>query len=80
MPRQLRTYRDKGHALTLALTAADFPHGFNLPDFNVRRDLVPGKSLELNFTPDRKGRFTYLCDIFCGDGHDRMSGVMVVAD
>jgi heme/copper-type cytochrome/quinol oxidase subunit 2 len=25
-----------------------------------------------------EGRYHYLCDNFCGDGHDRMSGILIV--
>jgi len=32
----------------------------------------------LRFTPDKVGTFTFLCDIFCGDGHEGMSGTMKV--
>jgi len=70
----------KGQPVTLVLTTADFPHGFNVPDFNVRVDLIPGKTVEVTFTPDRAGRFVFLCDNFCGEGHDRMSGFLVVTE
>jgi len=70
----------KGRPVTLVLTTADFVHGFALPDFNARIDLVPGKAVELTFTPDRAGRFVFLCDNFCGEGHDRMTGFLVVSE
>jgi len=70
----------KDQPVTLELTAADFAHGFSLPDFNVRADLVPGKTVEVTFTPDRAGRFVFLCDNFCGDDHDGMSGYLIVTD
>jgi len=70
----------KGQPVTLVLTASDFAHGFDLPDFNVRADLVPGKAVTVTFTPDRAGRFVFLCDNFCGDGHDVMSGLLIVTD
>jgi cytochrome c oxidase subunit 2 len=69
----------KGEPVTLVLSKADFPHGFALPDFNLRRDLVPGADVELTLTPHNAGRFHMLCDNFCGEGHDRMSGWFVVA-
>jgi cytochrome c oxidase subunit 2 len=66
--------------VTLVLSSADFPHGFSIPDFGVRVDLVPGKTMELTFTPDRAGRFAFLCDNFCGEGHDGMTGMVVVTE
>jgi cytochrome c oxidase subunit 2 len=70
----------KGERVTLVLTASDFVHGFSVPDFNVRADVPPGKPVDVTFIPDRTGRFVFLCDNFCGEGHDRMSGVLVVTD
>ena len=52
--------------------------GFNVPDFGVRGDIIPGKTTRLDLTPDKTGTFTFLCDIFCGDGHEGMSGTLVV--
>jgi cytochrome c oxidase subunit 2 len=67
-----------GAPVTLVLSSADFIHGFSIPDFGVRVDLVPGKTVELTLTPDRAGRFVFLCDNFCGEGHEEMAGVLVV--
>lgn len=70
----------KGEALVLQLTAPEVPMGFNLPDFNVRTDVVPGRVATLKFTPDKAGTFTFLCDVFCGDGHETMNGQLVVSE
>jgi cytochrome c oxidase subunit 2 len=70
----------KGDAVTLVLTASDFVHGFSVPAFGARTDIVPGKAVELKFIPDRTGRFVFLCDNFCGEHHDAMSGVLIVTD
>ena len=64
--------------LILQVATSDFPHGFAMPDFGIRVDLVPGKTVELKLTPRTPGRFHYLCDNFCGEGHDKMSGILVV--
>jgi cytochrome c oxidase subunit 2 len=70
----------RGRALTIALTATDFLHGFAVPELGPRTDCSPGRTVELAFTPERAGRFTYLSDNFCGEGHDRMHGVLIVTD
>ncbi len=66
--------------LILQVSTSDFPHGFAMPDFGIRVDLVPGKTVELNLTPRKPGRFHYVCDNFCGEGHDKMSGILIVSD
>jgi cytochrome c oxidase subunit 2 len=69
-----------GEPVVLELTSADVVMGLNVPDFNVRSDIIPGQVSRLRFTPDKVGRFTFLCDVFCGDGHEGMSGeIHVVA-
>ena len=69
----------KGEAVTLELTSADVVMGFNAPDFKARSDIIPGMVQKLTFTPDKAGTFPFLCDIFCGDGHESMSGKLVIA-
>jgi cytochrome c oxidase subunit 2 len=67
-----------GVPVVFELTAEDITMGFNLPDFKLRTDVVPDKVVRLPFTPDRIGTFEYYCDVFCGDGHEDMSGKMRV--
>jgi cytochrome c oxidase subunit 2 len=52
--------------------------GFNAPDFHVRADIVPDKTTTLRITADKVGKFDFFCDVFCGDGHEDMAGVIVV--
>jgi cytochrome c oxidase subunit 2 len=54
--------------------------GFNLPDFNVRSDIVTGKVARMRLVPDKTGTFVFLCDIFCGTGHEKMNGKLIVVD
>lgn len=70
----------KGVPVVLEMTALDRVHGFNLPDFGVRTDVLPGKVTRIRFTPDKTGEFVFFCDVFCGDGHEEMSGVLTVTD
>jgi len=68
----------KGEAVVLELTALDFPHGFSLPDFKIRADLVMGKPVRVKLKPEEAGQFGFLCDNFCGSGHEEMSGTLIV--
>lgn len=68
----------KGEPVVLEVTAMDFPHGFNIPDMNMRRDLIPGKAVRIPLTPARIGQFAFLCDNFCGSGHEQMEGTFIV--
>jgi len=70
----------KGEAVILELTSSDVLMGFNLPDFNVRADVVPDKVTRVRFVPDKTGSFTFLCDIFCGTKHEEMNGRLTVIE
>jgi len=70
----------KGQPVLLKLRTKDVVMGFNLPDFNVRADIVPDKVARVSFVPDKTGTFTFVCDIFCGEGHERMQGTVTVTD
>lgn len=76
VPAVIRVKR--GETVTLHLTAPEVPMGINFADFNVRADIVPGKTASLELTADKTGTFTFLCDVFCGSGHEDMSGMLVV--
>jgi cytochrome c oxidase subunit II len=64
--------------VVLELTTADVLMGFNAPDFQTRADIIPGKIARVRLVPDKVGTFTFLCDIFCGSGHETMNGTIIV--
>ena len=68
----------KGETLIIALTASDFVHGFSIPELNARIDIPPGKPVELTLRSLPAGQFVYLCDNFCGEDHERMTGRLMV--
>jgi cytochrome c oxidase subunit II len=70
----------KGEPVVLELTSEDRTHGFNLPDFGVRTEVKPGAVSRVHFTPDKAGKFNFTCDVFCGSGHEDMSGTLVVTE
>ena len=39
---------------------------------------MPGREVEISFTPDKVGRFSFVCDNFRGEGHDEMNGMSIV--
>lgn len=67
-----------GEKVTLAIRSLDFVHGFNVPDLGLRADLVPGRVTRVELQPTKAGTIAFLCDNFCGDGHEEMSGRIVV--
>lgn len=43
----------KGHSVSVALTTRDVIHSFNMPNFYVKQDALPGKMIPVWFTPTR---------------------------
>jgi cytochrome c oxidase subunit 2 len=70
----------KGEPVVFEITSGDRKHGFSLRAFGVRGDVLPGKVSRIRFTPDKTGKFTFSCDVFCGDGHEEMTGTVVVTE
>jgi len=67
-----------GERVTIAIKSIDFVHGMNIPDLNKRLDLVPGTITRLELQPQAPGEIEFVCDNFCGDGHETMHGRFVV--
>jgi cytochrome c oxidase subunit II len=70
----------RGVPVILELTSLDVVHGFNVPGLNIRTDVVPGQATQVRLVPDKVGRFDYRCDHFCGLGHWKVKGTIVVQD
>ncbi len=61
------------------LTAQDIVMGFSIPQLGVRADVPPGATVRLAAQANEAGNVEFLCDIFCGSGHETMNGMIVVA-
>jgi cytochrome c oxidase subunit II len=68
----------KGVPVILEFTSADVIMGFNAPDLKSRISIVPGVVTRIEITPEKVGVFIFFCDIFCGDGHEDMTGTITV--
>jgi len=70
----------KGEPVVLVISSQDRKHGFNLRAFGIRADVNPGGTARIRFAPNKTGKFTFSCDVFCGEGHEDMTGTMVVTE
>ena len=68
-----------GERVVVAIRSLDFVHGMNIPDLGMRLDLVPGRVTRLQLQPKAPGTIEFVCDNFCGDGHEEMHGRFVVS-
>jgi len=56
----------------LDLHSEDVIHGFSIPAFRVKEDVVPGKNNYMWFTPQRTGEYEIFCTAYCGVRHSYM--------
>jgi cytochrome c oxidase subunit 2 len=67
-----RLYVPVGKPVLVNLVATDILHGFFLPAFRVKRDLVPGMKNHAWFVADKAGSYDLFCSQYCGKGHSAM--------
>jgi cytochrome c oxidase subunit 2 len=69
----------QGERIRLNIESVDVLHGLVIPELDVYNyDLPAGKTTTLEFVATKKGRFEFLCSVFCGDRHIEMTGVIIV--
>ena len=78
IPNQLTL--KKGESVDIELSTEDVVMGFNVPDMSTRATIIPGQPVHVVLTPQKTGTFTFLCDVFCGSGHEDMNGTITVTD
>ena len=68
----------KGDHVRLLITAVDHDHGIKIEAFHINQKLPKGEPVSVEFTADRAGTFPFECSQFCGLGHKKMKGRLVV--
>jgi len=68
-----------GERIRLQVTSADGVHGLQIKKFGVNK-VIPrdGTPVTIDFVASRPGTYEILCSEECGEGHESMSGSLVV--
>jgi cytochrome c oxidase subunit II len=64
--------------IRLVMTSEDVIHGFYIPAFRLKRDVVPGRYVKLWFQATKPGEYQIYCTQYCGTGHSDMWAKAVV--
>lgn len=67
-----KLYVPVGKPVKVELVSQDVIHGFYLPAFRVKRDVVPGMKNYAWFVATKPGSYDLFCSSFCGTGHSAM--------
>jgi cytochrome c oxidase subunit 2 len=70
-----------GEVVELVLRSADTDHGLAIKAYRVKVAIPKGgDAVGVSFVASRAGTFPIECSEYCGAGHKRMRGVLVVAE
>jgi len=67
-----KLYVPVGRPVLVNLVSLDVLHGFYLPAFRVKRDVVPGMKNHAWFVAGKAGSYDLFCSQYCGVGHSAM--------
>jgi len=71
----------QGNVVQLALRSADTDHGIAIKAYAVKVAIPKGgETVGVSFVATRVGTFPIECSEYCGSGHKRMKGELVVTE
>lgn len=65
-------YVPVGKPVKLTMTSDDVLHGFFIPNFRIKRDVVPGIHGSIWFEATQEGKHQVYCTAYCGTAHSGM--------
>lgn len=69
----------EGEKVLFRVRSADVTHSFAIPQYNIGPLEVPSGSIRnVEFTAAKKGKFIYLCWLWCSECHGDLKGRIVV--
>jgi cytochrome c oxidase subunit 2 len=67
-----------GRAVQLTLISQDVFHSFSIPDFRIKREVIPGRYSTVWFEATTPGTYHIFCTQYCGTNHSAMIGEVTV--
>ena len=67
-----------GREVIVNLTAMDVLHAFWVPEFRIKQDAVPGRTITIRLSPTTAGTYPLICAELCGPYHGVMRSQVVV--
>jgi cytochrome c oxidase subunit 2 len=75
-PAEIRV--KQGEKVRLLITPTDRDHGFEIKPLGIKTDLKKGQETAVEFEATKSGEFEFHCSDFCGFGHGKMKGKLIV--
>lgn len=70
----------KGKPVRMVMSSKDVIHSFYVPEFRVKRDVIPGQYTSIWFEATEVGKYTLECTEYCGTGHSDMLATVEVME
>jgi len=67
-----------GRPVQLTMISMDVFHSFSIPDFRVKREVIPGRYSTVWFQATEPGTYNIFCTQYCGTKHSGMIGAVTV--
>jgi len=67
-----------GRPIQLTMISVDVFHSFSIPDFRVKREVIPGRYTTVWFNATTPGTYHIFCTQYCGTQHSGMIGEVTV--
>jgi cytochrome c oxidase subunit 2 len=67
-----------GKPIQLTMISQDVFHSFSIPDFRIKREVIPGRYSTVWFEPTQVGTYHLFCTQYCGTQHSGMVGTVTV--
>lgn len=68
----------RGETVKLQYVSEDVVHGMYVKPLKIDTEIQAGATKEIVVTPATAGKFTAICDHFCGAGHGNMKMTYIV--
>ena len=69
-----------GQPIKLTMISQDTIHSFFVPDFRIKRDVLPGRYTTVWFQATKPGKYHLFCAEYCGMQHSLMGGYVYVME
>src|ERR1700678_356503 len=66
-----------GRPIQLTMISQDVFHSFSIPDFRIKREVIPGRYSTVWFEATQVGTYHLFCTQYCGTNHSAMIGDIV---
>jgi cytochrome c oxidase subunit 2 len=67
-----------GQPVQLTMISQDVFHSFSIPDFRIKREVIPGRYSTVWFEATQPGTYHLFCTQYCGTQHSGMVGEVTV--